>query len=55
MSESLQKEQVSIETSSQISVNKFTCVLCNKKINNLNEIHMCLIREKSKIVRVYLN
>ena len=55
MSESLQKEQVSIEPSfSHISVDKFTCILCNKKLNNSNEIHSCLTREKSKIVRVYL-
>jgi hypothetical protein len=50
MSESLQ-----IKTSSQISIDKITCILCNKKLNNLNEIHTCLTREKSKIVRVYLN
>lgn len=54
MSETLQKEQDLIENS-QIPIDKITCILCNIKINNSNEIHTCLTREKSKIVRIYLN
>lgn len=54
MSEPIRKNQPQTNSNPTI-ITKLSCILCNKKIDNNNEVHKCLTRKSSQHVRVYLN